>query len=122
MAKQKLNEYLERCVCKEEADTSLLKNRLIPKQIPHEKNPKWVAILGTRPNCSVLGKRKNYTHKLVFEMQQGTIEWLRPFEAKPDNEPNSFEIPIEELARFNTKIIKVSVQDNSKFVQRRKKK
>ncbi|MFK7984134.1 MAG: hypothetical protein AB8G86_29435 [Saprospiraceae bacterium] len=60
--------------------------------------------------------------ELVFEMQQGTIEWLRLFETKPDNEPNSFEIPIGELARFNTKIIKVSVQDNSKFVQRRKKK
>lgn len=122
MAKQKLNEYIERCVCKEEADASLIKKGLIPKQIPHEKNPKWVAILGTRPNCTILGKRKNYACKLVFEMQQGTIEWLRLFETKPENEPNSFEIPIKELAHFNAKIIKVSVQDNSKFVQRRKKK
>jgi len=45
LAKQKLNEYLERCVCKEEANASLAKNELIPKQIPHEKNPKWIAII-----------------------------------------------------------------------------
>lgn len=122
MAKQKLNEYLERCVCKEEADASLAKNGLIPKQFPHEKNPKWIAILGTRPNCAILGKRKNYACKLVIKVKEGTIEWLRLYETKPDNEPNSFEVPINELANFNARIIKISVQDNSKFVQRRKKK
>ena len=122
MAKQKLNEYLERCVCKEEAIASLLINGLVPKPIPHEKNSKWIAILGTRLNCAILGKRKNYACKLIIEVQIGTIEWLRFFEIKPDNEPNSFELPIEELANFNTKIIKISVEDNSKFVQRRKKK
>ena len=81
-----------------------------------------LTFLATRPNCGILGKRKNYTHKLVFEMQQGTIEWLRGFESKPDNEPNSFEIPVATLTQFNAKILSITVQDNSKFVQRRKKK
>jgi len=40
LAIQKLNEYLERCVCKEEADASLIVKGLIPKQVLHEKNPK----------------------------------------------------------------------------------
>jgi len=55
-------------------------------------------------------------------MERGTIEWFRLFETKPDNEPNSFEVPIEALPNFNARVIKITIEDNSKFVQRRKKK
>lgn len=121
-SKQKKNEFIERCVCKEEANASVEAKGLIKKPKPHHKNPKWVAILGTRPNCSILGDRKNYTHKLVFEVKIGTIEWLKAFETKKSNEPNSFEIPVDKIVEFNAKVIKVTVEDNSKTLQKRKKK
>lgn len=120
MAKQKPTEFIERCVCKAEGEASVKKLGLVTKPDPHQNNPKWVALLGTRPNCSILGKRKNYSHKLVFEMESGTLEWLRQFEAKPDNEPNSFGIPADRLAEFNARVIAIKLEDNALIVQKHK--
>lgn len=120
-SKQKKNEYIERCVCKDEGEASLLAKGLVPKLEPHHKNPKWVANLGTRKNCIGLGKRKNYTHKLIFEMSIGTIEWLKQFEVK-SNEPNSYEVPIEKLEEFNSRIISIKMEDNRDVVKKQKKK
>ena len=122
LAKQKSSEFQERCVCKEEAELSIKENGLVSKFAPHQDNPKWIAIKGTRPNCAILGKRKNYSHKLIFEVEQGTIEWLEAFETKPENEPNSFELPRAELLNFNLRVLKITVEDNLKIVQRRKNK
>jgi hypothetical protein len=104
-------DYLERCMSEAEKNVSILAGGLVPKPIPHEKNSKWVAKRGTRKNCGVLGKRKNYAWKLIMKMLAGTIDWLKQFETKT-NEPNSYEIPIEELENFNSRIIELTPEKN----------
>jgi len=94
-----------------EKDASLKAGGLVPRPAPHEKNSKWVAKRGTRKNCGVLGKRKNYAWKLIMKMLGGTTAWLQQFEVKK-NEPNSYEIPIDELETFNSKIIELTSERN----------
>jgi hypothetical protein len=46
-----------------------------------------------------------------MKMLAGTIDWLKQFETKT-NEPNSYEIPIEELENFNSRIIELTPEKN----------
>lgn len=104
MAKTVL-EKIERCMSSEEAQMTYDNFGLVPKFSPHHKNPKWISKFGTR-NCKQLGAAKNYTHKIVFSMKEGTLDWLKIFETKV-NEPNSFKLPLNELINFNDRIVEM---------------
>lgn len=104
MAKAVL-EKIERCMSRREAELTYKSFGLVPKSSPHHNNPKWISKFGTR-ECKKLGAAKNYTHKIVFFVKKGTLDWLKKFEVKP-NEPNSFELPLNKLNNFNSKIVEM---------------
>ena len=58
----------------------------------------------------------NYTHKIEFEVEKGTIEWMRNegFEMKPDNEPDRFAIPVDRLDEFNKRVKKTTIYRKDK--------
>ena len=105
MGTKQKHELIERCLNETEKDLTITSNGLVPKFSPHERQPKWIAKFGTR-DCKGLGKAKNYSFKLKFYMQVGTLEWLKQFEIKT-NEPNSFAVPISQLVDFNSRIIMI---------------
>lgn len=80
---------------------------LVPRP-EHANHPKWVAKPGTvHPNR--LGKRKNYTHKIEFEVEDSTTNWLRSYEIKP-NEPDRYAVPVSEIPTFNAKVRSVKIE------------
>ena len=84
-----------------EAEATKKAGGLVPRP-GHEDQPKWVAKPGAvDPNR--LGKRKNYTHKIEFEVEDSTTDWLRPYEIKL-NEPERYAVPASEISTFNAKI------------------
>lgn len=107
MAKKK-GERIERFGSKAEADATTDANGLVLRP-GHESQPKWVAQPGkVTPNT--LGKRKNYTHQIDMEVEEGTTEWLKQFETKPENEPDRYEIPADKVKEFNDKIKKITTK------------
>ena len=73
-----------------EAEATQQAGGLVPRP-GHEVQPKWVAKPGVvDPNQ--LGKRKNYTHKIEFEVEDGTTDWLKQYEIK-SNEPDRYAVP-----------------------------
>lgn len=107
MSRKKQWFKLERCMNKDEWQATKEAKGLVPRNSPHEKQPKWVADLGTRQNCNILGKSTNYSHKAVFFLKEGCYEWIKAHEQKPENEPGSYAIPVDLLDRFNECIKKI---------------
>lgn len=113
--------FLERCCCKEEAELSKNEKKLVPKPDPHAENPKWIADNGTRPTCVELGKRKNYSHKIVIEYPKEDFDRLRESLEVKDNESGSYAIPPELLDEFNSHIQEVKVIDLKESRKKREK-
>ena len=94
---------------KTEADASKSAGGLVLRP-GHESQPKWVVGEGeVKPKT--LGKPKNYTHKMTFECEPGTIEWMKQqgFEIKPTNEPGRYAIPADQLDTFNKRVKNVKI-------------
>jgi hypothetical protein len=74
----------------------------------HEEQPKWVAKPGAvDPNRR--GKRKNYPHKIEFEVEDSTTDWLKQYEIK-SNEPDRYAVPASEISRFNARVLSVKIE------------
>lgn len=74
----------------------------------HRQN-KWIAETGRIPQEGKnLGRAKNYTHRMDFDVEEGTLDWLKQFETKPLNEPGRYEIPWDKLDEFNRRIVNIN--------------
>ncbi|MEZ4525492.1 MAG: hypothetical protein R2941_06175 [Desulfobacterales bacterium] len=101
-------EKYERYGNEEEAAGCVYKQRLSPKP-NHETQPKWIAEIGM-VDPRRLGKPKNYKYRIEIIAKNGTKQWLRQFETKPENEPGRYAIPSEALSIFNDEyLISVSI-------------
>lgn len=106
---KKSSERIERYMSKAEADLSIDAGGLVPGKTPHQNQPKWIAIDGTRSRKRGLRLNKANTNKTTFNVEQGTIDWLKKnYEKKPTNEPNSFRLPADKISGFNNKVNKVT--------------
>jgi RHS repeat-associated protein len=89
---------------------------------------KWISELAKGRDPSKLGKSKNYTHKVVMEVEEGTIAWLNDASRKlnyekmaggeadnlkrvfvKSNEAGSYGVGSALLDEFNSKIKKITV-------------
>ncbi len=101
-------ETYERYGCEEEAKDCDQKQKLSPKP-DHETQPKWIAEIGL-VDPRRLGKPKRYRYRIAIVAKKGTREWLKQFEAKPENEPGRYAIPANELPKFNNEyVISISI-------------
>jgi RHS repeat-associated protein len=105
--KKRFEEY-ERYGSETEAILSKQKGGLIPRPKPHHKQPKWIADKGV-VRFQTLGKPKKYTHRINIETSVGVRVWLKQFEIK-SNEPGRYEIPLEQLDYFNSRITKLTIE------------
>lgn len=92
-------EKYERYGNEEEAEACRKARKLVQKP-GHESQPKWIAESG-KVDPRRLGKPKNYRYRIDIVAKNGAKEWLKQFEIKPENEPNRYAIPSDELEKFN---------------------
>lgn len=101
-----------RYVSKEEAELSVAACGLLPRP-GHERQPKWVARDDAPYLGPDLGKRRR-THRLEFNTQSGTEQWLKDWADEQDHlnlrkddsvEPGCYAVPADMIEEFNKRII-----------------
>jgi RHS repeat-associated protein len=123
-------EKFVRFVSEAEAEAMKKAGGLVPRPQGNRfsRAAKWISELAHGRNPAKLGKSKNYTHKVVMEVEQGTTEWLNDSSRKlnyekmaggeadnakrvftKSNEPGSYGVGSGLLDEFNNKVKNITV-------------
>jgi hypothetical protein len=81
-------------------------NGLAPR--PGHSGPKRVADANAVIKAKALGKPKQYSHKMTFEVDAGTRQWLRQWEI--EGEPGRYAIPEDQVQNFNDRIHSIKIE------------
>ena len=108
-AKQKCDIF-ERFGSEVEARLSFKEKGLVPKDSPHQNNPKWIGEPGAQDPRRLSDDKWRNAWRMTFKTKPGTLDWVKQVAWTKPNEANRYGIPADLIEEFNKRVLEVLIK------------